>query len=191
MKRGLDLIVTLPALLLVAPLLLLVAVLIRLTSSGPVIYRQTRTGLHGRLFTIYKFRTMHREAETDGPVWPLEPYGADPRCTRIGRFLRWTGLDELPQLVNILKGDMSLVGPRPERPEFVETFSQTYPDYALRHSLRPGLTGLAQVKGLRGNTSIKDRLSYDLVYVRKWTPGLDVKILVTTLGTFFKNIVLR
>ena len=171
--------------------MLVVAVWIKLTSSGPAIYSQIRVGLHGKSFTIYKFRTMRRDAEADGPVWPVEPYGKDPRCTQIGRFLRWTGLDELPQLINVLKGDMSLVGPRPERPEFVETFSRRYSDYALRHRLRPGLTGLAQIKGLRGNTSIKDRLSYDLAYVEKCTPLLDVRILLATLGVAVKNVLLK
>lgn len=190
-KRALDLVLAVPALVLAGPVMLAVAALVGLTSGPPAVYRQTRLGLGGKTFTIYKFRTMRHDAEAHGPVWPLEPYGEDPRCTTVGRFLRWTGLDELPQLINVLKGDMSLVGPRPERPEFAGVFTQQYNGYELRHRVRPGLTGLAQIRGLRGNTSIENRVSCDLVYVEAWTLGLDIQILLTTFLVFLKSLVSR
>lgn len=190
-KRCADFLLAAPVLMVTAPLWAMLAVLVKLTSAGPVIYRQERVGLGGRIFTIYKFRTMYKDAEVNGPIWPLEPYGRDPRCTPVGRFLRWTGLDELPQLFNVLKGDMSLVGPRPERPEFAHIFSQSHPRYALRQRVRPGLTGWAQVKGLRGNSSIQERLKYDLAYIERWTPALDLKILFLTISVLFKNMLTR
>jgi lipopolysaccharide/colanic/teichoic acid biosynthesis glycosyltransferase len=136
-------------------------------------------GLDGRPFEILKFRSMVPGAEDEsGPTWASPE---DPRCTRVGRFLRRWSLDELPQLINVLRGDMSLVGPRPERPEFVREFKETFPQYMLRHRVRAGMTGWAQVHGWRGNTSLTKRIEYDLYYIENWTLSLDVKILWMTL----------
>lgn len=146
---------------------------------GPVLYSQVRTGLDGRRFRLLKFRTMQVDAEDDGrPRWTR---ANDPRVTRVGAFLRRTHLDEIPQLVNVLRGEMSLVGPRPERPEFVERFRDRYPDYMARHRVRCGITGLAQVEGLKGDTSIRQRVARDLYYIENWSLGLDLRILWRTL----------
>ena len=151
----------------------------RRTSPGPVFYRQQRMGLDGKQFTIYKLRSMYEDAEAEtGPVWARDD---DPRCTPVGRLLRKTSIDELPQLWNVLRGDMSLVGPRPERPYFVDQFKQRIPQYMLRHKVRAGLTGWAQVNGWRGNTSIEKRIEYDLYYIENWSVSLDIKILWLTL----------
>jgi lipopolysaccharide/colanic/teichoic acid biosynthesis glycosyltransferase len=167
------------ALILLAPLLAVIAATVRLSDGGSILYRQTRVGLGGRRFTIIKFRTMLEQAERDlGPIWSVPN---DPRCTKIGYYLRRLGLDELPQLLNILQGDMSLVGPRPERPEFTREFRREHSSYELRHTVRPGLTGYAQVHGWRGYTSLEDRLRHDLYYVRNWSFGLDVGICFATL----------
>lgn len=190
-KRFLDITLSALGLALSAPLLFLIAAIIKATSAGPAIYRQTRVGLRGRVFTIYKFRTMLGDAEPNGPVWPREPYGLDPRCTPVGHLLRWSGLDELPQLINVLKGDMSLVGPRPERPEFAAIFAETYPVYGQRHNVRPGLTGLSQVRGLRGNTSIAERLDFDLAYVENWSFLLDAWILLSTLRVVLRGVLMK
>src|SRR5207244_7669115 len=148
------------ALVLLSPLVAIIALAVRISGRGPILYRQTRVGLNGRRFTIIKFRTMHEHAERDlGAIWSVP---ADPRCTRIGYYLRRYGLDELPQLWNILRGDMSLVGPRPERPEFTRGFGKEYPDYYRRHAVRGGLTGYAQIHGWRGYTSLEGRLLRDL-----------------------------
>ncbi len=153
-----------------------IAVLVKLTSKGPVFYRQTRIGMDQREFTIIKFRTMPVDAEKEnGPQWAKTN---DPRCTRIGAWLRRTNLDELPQLINVIKGEMSLVGPRPERPCFVEQFAEEYKKYMLRHKVKAGMTGWAQVHGFRGDTSVKKRLQYDLHYIRNWSLGLDLRILL-------------
>lgn len=166
-------------LLLGAPVLLVSALLIRLTSRGPVLYRQTRCGEHGRAFTLFKLRTMRSDAEKEsGPVWTSEN---DPRRTRVGQFLRSWNLDEIPQFWNVLCGEMSLVGPRPERPHFVEQFREDIGRYMWRHVSKPGMTGWAQVNGLRGNTSIQERIKYDLFYLEHWSLGLDLKILLKTL----------
>ena len=150
-----------------------------LYDRGPVLYRQTRVGMNGRLFTIIKFRTMYPHAESAlGAIWSVPN---DPRCTTIGYYLRRSGLDELPQLWNILLGDMSMVGPRPERPEFTREFSREYPDYNRRYSVRCGLTGYAQICGWRGYTSLEERLRHDLHYIRHWSLGLDAYIVVATL----------
>ncbi|MBP1636100.1 MAG: wcaJ 1 [Acidobacteria bacterium] len=179
LKRAIDIACSAVALLLLAIPLALIALLIRLTSPGPVFYRQERMGLDGRAFTVYKYRSMFEDAERDtGPVWAAED---DPRCTPIGRLLRRFDIDELPQIWNVLKGDMSLVGPRPERPYFVEQFKQRYPQYMLRHKVRAGITGWAQVNGWRGNTSIEKRIEYDLYYIGNWSLRLDFKILWLTL----------
>ena len=178
-KRTFDLTASGLGLLLLSPLLAALALLVRLTSPGPVFYRQERIGRDGHEFAMIKFRTMRPDAEAgSGPVWTT---ARDPRITPIGRFLRRTSLDELPQLWNVLRGDMSLVGPRPERRVFVEQFSREMPRYFERHRVQSGLTGWAQVHGLRGNTSIEERTLYDLHYVENWSLLLDVKILLMTI----------
>jgi exopolysaccharide biosynthesis polyprenyl glycosylphosphotransferase len=177
-KRLFDIGVSTLLLALFAPVLLVLAVLVRATSGRPVLYVQERMGLDGRLFRMVKFRTMVLDAESEGPVWAREE---DPRTTPIGNFLRRTGLDELPQLWNVLRGDMSLVGPRPERPIFIEQFRREVPGYMLRHKVKAGLTGWAQVHRWRGDTSLHERLEHDLYYIRNWSLGLDLRILVMTL----------
>jgi Undecaprenyl-phosphate glucose phosphotransferase len=179
LKRGMDLALATAGLVVLAPALGLIALLIRLSSRGPVFYRQERTGLDGRLFDIVKFRTMPAGSERgSGPVWSSR---GDRRPTRLGRTLRRFSLDELPQLWNVLAGDMSLVGPRPERPFFVHQFKTMIPQYMLRHKVKAGLTGWAQVNGLRGDTSLEKRIEYDLYYIQNWSLALDVKILLLTL----------
>ena len=162
-----------------APALGLVALAIKLDSEGPVLYKQVRVGRNGQLFDIYKFRSMYTDAERGGPRWARSN---DTRVTRVGGVLRRTSIDELPQLWNILIGDMSLVGPRPERPVFVSRFRQTMKDYDLRHVVRPGLSGWAQVNGLRGNVSIESRTERDVHYVRNFSLLLDVRILFRTFS---------
>ncbi len=166
-------------LLVLSPLLFVLAVAVKLSSRGPVLYRQARVGRDGREFDMLKFRSMRIGAEEQtGPVWTVAD---DPRVTGVGRLLRRWSLDELPQLWNVLRGDMSLVGPRPERRVFVERFSQQMPRYFERHRVKSGLTGWAQVNGLRGDTSIAERTLYDLHYVENWSLALDVKILLMTV----------
>ena len=162
-----------------APVMGAVAALIRLVDGGPILYRQVRVGLRGQRFTILKFRTMRRDAEEGlGAIWSLKD---DPRCTKLGAWLRRRGIDELPQLWNILRGDMTVVGPRPERPEFVKEFSASYPGYDARHAVRSGLTVYAQIHGWRGASSMEDRLRHDLHYIRHWSLWLDLRILALTL----------
>ncbi|WP_324726082.1 sugar transferase [Actomonas aquatica] len=180
-KRSVDLIGGIVGLLGSLPVILVLTLIIRRESPGPVIYRQTRTGLHGRPFTIYKLRSMRLDAEKDGAQWAQ---AGDPRRLRIGAFMREWNLDELPQFWNVLKGDMSLVGPRPERPELIKQFEREIPHYNPRHEVRPGVTGWAQVNGLRGNTSLVDRIRYDLYYIENWSIWFDVQIM---LLTFFKR----
>jgi len=178
-KRTLDVTISTAALILLAPLLAAIALAIRLSHGGPVLYRQQRMGLDSRPFDILKFRSMRLDAEEEsGPTWATPD---DPRRTRIGRFLRRWSLDELPQLVNVLKGEMSLVGPRPERPEFVREFKEKFPQYMIRHRVRAGMTGWAQVHGWRGNTSLTKRIEYDLYYIENWSLSLDLKILWMTV----------
>jgi Undecaprenyl-phosphate glucose phosphotransferase len=178
-KRAVDLVVAVVSLIILVIPLAIVTALIRLTSPGPVLYRQERMSLDGSSFSVYKFRSMYRGAEEDtGPVWARDE---DPRCTPLGRFLRRYDIDELPQLVNVLRGEMSLVGPRPERPYFVEQFKHRYPQYMLRHKVKSGITGWAQVNGWRGNTSIEKRIEFDLYYIENWSLSLDVKIMWLTL----------
>jgi Undecaprenyl-phosphate glucose phosphotransferase len=185
-KRTMDVALSLAGLVLLSPLLLLIAALVKLTSPGPVFYRQERCGLNGRTFRMLKFRSMAVNAEQQtGAVWAVKN---DSRRTWLGAFLRSTSLDELPQLFNVLRGDMSLVGPRPERPVFIQRFKQTIPNYMARHFVKAGLTGWAQVHGWRGNTSLRKRLQYDLYYITHWTPWLDLRILWMTV---FKGIVHR
>ncbi len=178
-KRTVDLVVSSTVLAVLSPVFAAIALAIRREDRGPVFYRQRRMGLDGRPFEILKFRSMVPGAEDEsGPTWASP---GDPRRTRVGRFLRRWSLDELPQLVNVLRGEMSLVGPRPERPEFVREFKETFPQYMLRHRMRAGMTGWAQVHGWRGNTSLTKRIEYDLYYIENWTLSLDVKILWLTL----------
>jgi exopolysaccharide biosynthesis polyprenyl glycosylphosphotransferase len=185
LKRTFDLAVTLPALLVLSPVLLLTALAVKLTSRGPVFYRQERVGRGNRPFWVLKFRTMRADAETTtGPVWAAKD---DPRRTPIGAFLRRTSLDELPQLFNVLSGEMSLVGPRPERPHFVDQFQRSIPRYLERHRVKAGITGWAQVHGLRGNTPIEERTRYDLWYVENWSLALDVKVLLRTALEVFHH----
>lgn len=178
-KRSIDVVLSLAALIVIAVPLAVVAALVKLTSRGPIFYRQERMGLDGKSFTIVKFRSMFNDAERHtGPVWAVE---GDPRVTPLGRFMRKANIDELPQLWNVLRGDMSLVGPRPERPHFVEQFKHRIPQYMLRHKVKAGLTGWAQVNGWRGNTSIEKRIEYDLYYIENWSVGLDLKIIWLTV----------
>jgi Undecaprenyl-phosphate glucose phosphotransferase len=187
LKRAIDVAMSAAGLLALSPVLGVLAALVRYTSPGPAFFRQERMGLDGRSFWVWKFRSMYDEAERDtGPIWARED---DPRCTPIGRFLRRSNLDEIPQLWNVFKGDMSLVGPRPERPFFVEQFKQRMPQYMLRHKVKAGLTGWAQVNGWRGNTSIEKRIEYDLYYIENWSVALDLKIMWLTLvkGFFHRH----
>ncbi|HEX2060450.1 MAG TPA: undecaprenyl-phosphate glucose phosphotransferase [Thermoanaerobaculia bacterium] len=178
-KRAFDLVVASLALLLLSPVMLVIAIAIWLEDRGPVFYRQMRMGLDGKPFEILKFRSMRVGAETEtGAVWAAKD---DPRRTRVGRFIRAWSLDELPQLWNVLVGDMSVIGPRPERPEFVEQFRAEFPHYMLRHKVRAGMTGWAQVHGWRGNTSIRMRIEHDLYYIENWSLLLDIKILGLTV----------
>ena len=182
-KRTMDICVSAALLALATIPFAVVAVLIKLTSKGPVFYAQERMGLDGKPFTIYKFRSMREDAEKEtGPVW-ANPN--DPRRTPLGSILRRLSIDELPQLYNVLRGDMSLVGPRPERPRFVLEFKERIPQYMLRHKVKSGMTGWAQVNGWRGNTSIEKRIEHDLYYIANWTLGLDIKILWLTFWRVF------
>jgi Undecaprenyl-phosphate glucose phosphotransferase len=182
-KRATDVIASAVALVVLSPLLLVIALVVKLTSPGPVLYVQERMGLDGRSFHMLKFRSMRVDAERQsGAVWARK---GDDRRTSIGTFLRQTSLDELPQLWNVLCGDMSLVGPRPERPVFVHKFRTEIPHYMLRHKVRAGITGWAQVNGWRGNTSLDRRIECDLFYIRNWSYALDLKILTMTLWKGF------
>lgn len=179
MKRILDIIFALVALIILSPLLVVVAILVKVNSPGPIIFHQERVGLNRKNFQMYKFRSMKvQDEEVEKSQWTTKD---DPRKTRFGSFIRRTSIDELPQLVNILKGEMSLIGPRPERPLFVENFRDQIPKYMIKHHVRPGMTGWAQVNGYRGNTSIKKRIEYDIYYVENWTIGLDIRIFFRSL----------
>ena len=183
-KRAMDIVGAIVAIIIFSPVMLVTAVLVKTTSKGPLIYKQERVGLHNQTFQMYKFRSMEvQSAKSEKRAWTVRD---DPRVTKVGKVIRKTSIDELPQLFNILKGDMSLVGPRPERPFFVEKFREEIPRYMVKHQVRPGLTGWAQVNGYRGDTSIKKRIEYDLYYIENWTMGLDIKILFLT---FFKGFV--
>jgi len=183
LKRVIDIVVSALGLIVLSPLFLMIAVVVKLTSPGPVFFRQERMGLDGRRFTMIKFRTMVRSAEEEsGPVMSRP---GDPRMTKVGRFLRKFSLDELPQLVNVLKGEMSLIGPRPERPEFVREFAGKIPNYMLRHKVKCGITGWAQVHGLRQDTPISKRIEYDFYYIQNWSLGLELKIIWMTLRKGF------
>jgi Undecaprenyl-phosphate glucose phosphotransferase len=185
LKRAFDVVLGSAALLVALPFMLVIAALVRATSSGPIFYRQERMGLDGRRFRMLKFRTMRVDAESStGPTWAVPD---DPRRTAVGAFLRRWSLDELPQLINVLRGEMSLVGPRPERPSFVEEFRRRVPGYMLRHKVKAGITGWAQINGWRGNTSIERRIEYDLYYIERWSLAFDLSILLRTLWLGFRN----
>jgi Undecaprenyl-phosphate glucose phosphotransferase len=178
-KRALDIVLSTAALVVLALPIAIIALLVRWTSPGLVFYRQERMGLDGRAFTVFKIRSMYDDAEeASGPVWAGDN---DPRTTPIGKWLRRFDLDELPQFWNVLKGDMSIVGPRPERPFFVEQFKHRIPQYMLRHKVKAGITGWAQVNGWRGNTSLEKRIEFDLYYIENWSVTLDIKIMWLTL----------
>ena len=185
MKRCVDIFGSLCGLIVLSPMLLVVAIVVKCSSKGPVIFKQERVGLNRKTFQMYKFRTMIVQTEEEEKKgWTVKD---DPRVTKVGRFLRKTSIDEFPQLVNILKGDMSIVGPRPERPQFVEKYKEEIPRYMIKHQVRPGLTGWAQVNGYRGDTSIRKRIEFDLYYIENWTMGFDFKIMFLTLFKGFVN----
>lgn len=177
LKRILDIAVAVTALIILSPVMLITAVMIKLDSKGPVLYSQERVGLYGKTFFVHKFRSMKQDAEAKcGPVLAAE---GDPRITKFGRFMRATRLDELPQLFNVLKGEMSIVGPRPERPFFVKQFIAQKPEYDYRHNVKPGITGLAQIAG-KYNTSAYDKLIYDLLYIQDVSVKTDLMIMLQT-----------
>ncbi len=183
-KRAMDIVGSIVGIIVTSPLMILMCLIIKLTSPGPLIYKQERVGLHNQTFWMYKFRSMEVQPEAEEKkAWTVKN---DPRVTPIGKFMRHTSIDELPQLFNILKGNMSLVGPRPERPFFVEKFREEIPRYMVKHQVRPGLTGWAQVNGYRGDTSIRKRIECDLYYIENWSIGLDIKIIFLT---FFKGFI--
>lgn len=184
-KRSFDLVAAATALVVLAPVLGAIALAIRASSGSPILYRQTRMGHDGHVFEMLKFRSMRKDAEAAGLGWTR---ARDPRRTRFGRWLRKRNLDELPQLINVVKGDMSLVGPRPERPVYIEEFRREVPGYMLRHKVRAGMTGWAQVHGWRGDTSIHERVEHDLYYIQQWSFWLDMRILFMTLFRREKNV---
>lgn len=178
-KRAVDLIGETVAIILFSPVMLLTVLVVALTEEGSVIYRQERVGLHNQVFYMYKFRSMiMQDEEKEKAEWSTRN---DPRITPVGKLIRRTSIDELPQLFNVLKGEMSLVGPRPERPQFVQKFRDEIPRYMVKHQVRPGMTGWAQINGYRGNTSIEKRIEYDLYYIENWTMVFDMKILILTI----------
>jgi Undecaprenyl-phosphate glucose phosphotransferase len=184
-KRLFDIIVSLLALIFFGPLMLMIALLVKLTSKGPVLYKQERMTRDGKSFLMWKFRSMRTDAEANGRAqWAVKN---DPRTTKLGAFLRKTSLDELPQFFNVLTGHMSLVGPRPERPELIEKFKDEIPAYMLRHKMKAGITGWAQANGWRGNTSLEKRIEFDIYYIKNWSFGLDIKILFLTVIKGFIN----
>lgn len=186
-KRLFDIVFSCVVLILSAPLMILMAILIKTTSKGPVIFYQERVGLNRRTFVMYKFRTMsQQDAQTSDTEWTIND---DPRRTKFGAFLRSTSLDELPQFFNVLRGEMSVVGPRPERPYYVEQFKEKVPKYMVKHYIRPGITGWAQAEGLRGDTSIEERIKHDIYYIENWSFLFDIKIIYKTLikGLLHKN----
>jgi len=184
-KRSFDVAVATLFLVTLSPIFLFIVILVKVTSKGPIFFVQERVGMDCNVFKMYKFRSMKMDAEKEtGPIWASK---ADPRKTKIGAFLRKFDLDELPQLINVLKGEMSLVGPRPERPFFVEKFKNHVSYYMLRHKIKAGMTGWAQVNGFRGNTSLEKRIEHDLFYIKNWSIWFDIKILLMTMWRGFKN----
>ena len=184
-KRAMDIVGSIFCIILFSPVMLAAAVMIKLTSPGPLIFTQVRVGLHNKPFKMYKFRSMEVQSPSEEKKgWTTRN---DPRVTKVGRFIRKTSIDEMPQFFNVLKGDMSLVGPRPERPQYVEKFREEIPRYMVKHQVRPGVTGWAQVNGYRGNTSIRKRIEHDIYYIENWSVGLDIKILFLTVFKGFVN----
>ena len=184
-KRIIDIIFSLIGLIFFLPIFLIVSILIKLEDKGPIFYNAERLGQNGKIFKMYKFRSMIEQDDREEKTkWTTKD---DPRTTKIGRIIRKISFDELPQLFNVLKGEMSLVGPRPEREQYVEKFKETIPRYMIKHQVRPGMTGWAQVNGLRGDTPIDKRIQYDLWYIENWTLLLDIKILIMTIFVGFYN----
>ncbi|MBP3872997.1 MAG: undecaprenyl-phosphate glucose phosphotransferase [Lachnospiraceae bacterium] len=184
-KRLMDIIGSLLAIVLFSPVMLITAIAIKRSSPGPLIFSQERVGLHNRPFRMYKFRSMRVQTDDEERQgWTMKN---DPRVTKVGKVIRKTSIDELPQLFNVLKGNMSLIGPRPERPQYVEKFREEIPRYMVKHQVRPGMTGWAQVNGYRGNTSIRKRIEYDIYYIENWSVAFDIKILVLTVFKGFIN----
>ena len=184
-KRPMDFALSLMSIILLSPVLLVTGILVRLKLGSPIIFKQLRPGKNERIFEMYKFRSMEVQSpKKERGAWTVP---GDPRVTTVGRIIRRTSIDEMPQFFNILKGDMSLVGPRPERPFFVEKFREEIPRYMIKHQVRPGMTGWAQINGYRGNTSIRKRIEYDLYYIENWTPGFDIIILILTIFKGFVN----
>ena len=184
-KRTIDIFGSIFGIILFSPVFIFLSIAIKLTSKGPIIFKQERVGLHNKVFTMYKFRSMIEQTdEEEKKAWTVKN---DPRTTKIGAFIRKISFDELPQFFNVLFGDMSLVGPRPERKQFVEEFKETIPRYMIKHQVRPGMTGWAQINGLRGDTDIEKRIQYDIWYIENWTLGLDIKILLLTPFFGFVN----
>lgn len=184
LKRFVDFVISGIVLVLASPFLLLLALLVKLDSRGPALFTQVRMGLDAKPFPMFKFRSMRSDAEKDGPAWTVHD---DPRVTRLGRLMRRTSLDEFPQFINVFLGHMSLVGPRPEQPAFVEQFRELVPRYMERHREKAGITGWAQVNGLRGDTSISERTKYDLYYIENWSLWFDFKIMILTALKFFRD----
>ena len=185
MKRGVDIFGAIVAIILFSPVMIVTAIMIKKTSPGPLIFSQERVGLQNRPFKMYKFRSMIvQDEKKEKKGWTTKN---DPRVTKVGRILRKTSIDELPQLINILIGDMSLVGPRPERPQYVEKFKEEIPRYMIKHQVRPGLTGWAQINGYRGDTSIRKRIEYDIYYIENWSMSFDFKIMFLTIFKGFIN----
>ena len=183
LKRSFDIVFSIFALVLCSPLLILSAILIKVTSEGPILFKQERVGLNKETFYMYKFRSMKvQEPSEEATQWTTKN---DPRKTWWGNIMRRFSIDELPQFFNVLKGDMSVIGPRPERPYFVDKFKEDIPHYMIKHQVRPGITGWAQVNGLRGDTSIEDRIEHDLYYIENWTFSMDLKIIILTVITGF------
>ena len=184
-KRAMDIVGSLLCIVLFSPIMLAAAIAVKLSSPGPLIFKQERVGLHNRTFKMYKFRSMTvQKASEEVSKWTTKN---DVRVTPVGRFIRKTSIDELPQLFNVLKGDMSLIGPRPERPFFVDKFKEEIPRYMIKHQVRPGMTGWAQVNGLRGDTSIRKRIELDLFYIENWSVSFDIRILFLTVFKGFVN----
>ena len=185
LKRIMDILGACFGIVIASPVMLVCAILVKATSEGPVIFKQERVGLHNKVFRMYKFRTMEVQKQSaEENAWTVKN---DPRVTKVGKFMRKTSLDELPQLFNILMGEMSLVGPRPERPQWVDKYKEEIPRYMIKHQVRPGLTGWAQINGYRGDTSIRKRIEYDLFYIENWSLALDIKILFMTIFKGFVN----
>ena len=184
-KRAFDILFSILAIIISSPVMLVTVIAIKATSKGPIIYKQERIGLHNKPFLMYKFRTMYVQDESsEEKCWTTKD---DPRVTKCGHWMRKSSIDELPQFFNVLKGDMSVVGPRPERPQFVEKFKEEIPRYMVKHQVRPGLTGWAQISGYRGDTSIRKRIEYDIYYIENWTFGFDMKIIFLTVFKVFRD----